>query len=132
METPEDDLVANVGRSGNAQEMEAKIKNQNMLSLDTINGTPKENLGLNSKNNKDGDNSKFNMGMIVNKGTNTNLDEGVKEIEKDNSRSLNDDAKRTISQILVNLQRQTRDKETMVGGSEHELNKLHTLMLGNT
>ncbi|GJT44961.1 hypothetical protein Tco_0953676 [Tanacetum coccineum] len=79
IETTEDDLVENieedVGGSGNT------------LTLDEINITPKENMGLNSGNNKDGENCKLNMG------------------------SPKDGEERTISQILLNMQRRTEDKD---------------------
>ncbi|GKB60240.1 hypothetical protein Tco_0916426 [Tanacetum coccineum] len=79
IETTEDDLVENiekdVGGSGNT------------LTLDEINITPEENMGLNLGNNKDGENCKLNVG------------------------SPKDGEERTISQILVNMQRRTEDKD---------------------
>ncbi|GJV53788.1 hypothetical protein Tco_1449529 [Tanacetum coccineum] len=59
----------------------------NTLTLDEINITPEENMGLNSGNNKDGENRELNVG------------------------SSKDGEERTISQLLVNLQRRTEDKD---------------------
>nr|GFA09002.1 hypothetical protein [Tanacetum cinerariifolium] len=112
METPEDGLVSNlvenVGGTGNAKE--------------------------NSGNNNDGDNSGLNVCMILNEGTYTNLNEGVKEIEKDNKKSVNDDIRRTLSQVVKDLQRETGGKKRMVDGGEDTMvgGDEHTPMLGDT
>nr|GEX29011.1 hypothetical protein [Tanacetum cinerariifolium] len=103
IEITEDNMVANieedVGGSGNAEQMDAEIETQKILTLDEINITLEENMGLNFGNNKDGENHELNMDTIVFKETYTNLDEG----EKDGTDQISDSSQNSGKKRLCDF-----------------------------